>query len=227
MPALRSTSRSCQRIRFSLWSGQADERLGQPGDGLVFPHGIQAVGSGGTVEAAQQLRQREGAPTFGSVLLGLAAVLEPLHVSIHDAESVATQFVGIGLFELHQIALTDVPGVAVAQVAAEQVQGERVAFHILDQFLELIPKPPALGDADVFPETSLHPAQLEQLHPRSRGTALELFLPHGSSEGGAQVRDGIAGGDDAQAVPLATALWSVMESVTFSPSLTRMMRLPR
>jgi hypothetical protein len=45
--------------------------------------------------------------------------LKPPHIGIHDSESVAPlRFVGF--FQIHQVALADIPGVGVAQPSAKQ-----------------------------------------------------------------------------------------------------------
>ena len=63
----------------------------------------------------------------------------------------AALFFGVGFLQLHQVTLADVPGMGVAQPGAEQIQCERVAFHLLHQRLELRLR-------------ALHPERSEQRH---------------------------------------------------------------
>ena len=64
--------------------------------------------------------------------------MQPPHVRIHHPEGVATLFLGVSFLQFHEVAFADVPGVGVVQVSAEQIQGERVTLHILDQLLKFV-----------------------------------------------------------------------------------------
>src|SRR6266851_7667988 len=116
----------------SLSPADAVERFGQSGDGLAVPQGIQAVGDGGTVEQTQQPQHGEGAFPF------LPVAIEPAHIRVHDVEGMSSLFLSVGFLEFDEVALSDVAAVGVAKITAKQIQSERVAFHILNQRLELL-----------------------------------------------------------------------------------------
>jgi hypothetical protein len=75
--------------------------------------------------------------------------------------------------------------VGVAKVSAKQIQGERVAFHLLHQRLELLLR-------------ARHPERAEQRHASIWRKAQEVHHRGGGLPIGAQVRDRIAGGDNAE-----------------------------
>jgi len=71
-----------------------------------------------------------------------------LLVGGHGPKRVPAVHQGVGLLELHAVALADVAVESAFQEAAEQGQGERVAFHVFHEFLELVdPFRPAGGPA--------------------------------------------------------------------------------
>ena len=51
----------------------------------------------------------------------------------------ATLFLRVGFFQLHEIALADVACVSEMQIASQQVQGKGVSFDVLDQLLKFVP----------------------------------------------------------------------------------------
>ena len=110
-----------------------------------------------------------------------------LHIRIHDAEGVAALFLGVGFLQLHKVTPADVPRVGVAQVGPEEVQGQRVAFHILHQRLEFLLR-------------AIYPERPEQRHAGFLGQPRKRLLRRGGLPVGTQVRDGIPGSDNAQAL---------------------------
>ena len=146
-----------------------------------------------------QAQDGEGAPTgsaefrFGTSLRRLGnrrSTFQPPHIRIHHMEGVVPVFVfGVGFLQLHEVALADVPGVGVAQVSAEQVQGKGVAFHVFDQLLEFVHALVAVVQRNVPEKTTPHSERLEQMHTGGTGEARELFLAHGLAEESAQGED--------------------------------------
>ena len=45
----------------------------------------------------------------------------------------AALFLGVGFFELDEIAMADVTAMRVAEVGAKKVESERVAFHVFNE----------------------------------------------------------------------------------------------
>ena len=117
-----------------------EERLGQFRDGRRFQERGKAIGAGGPVEQTEQFQEGQHARAARPVTSGggEGVLFQPAPICLHDAEGVAPLLLGVGFFELHEIALADVPAVSVAQISAEEVQGEGVAFHVLHELFELL-----------------------------------------------------------------------------------------
>ena len=75
-------------------------------------------------------------------------------------------FLGIGLSQLHPVALADVAAMGIAQIGSEQVQRQRMTAHILHQLLEFILPP-------------MHPQAAQQLHPGGFGQTQQLGFRRG------------------------------------------------
>jgi hypothetical protein len=96
---------------------------------------------------------------------------------IHDVEGVAALLLDVSLREPDEVALADVPGVGVAQVAAEKIEREGVAFDVLDELLCA---------------TNLESSLVEQLHFLVAPDQLRFHLRVRAARrgGGAQLRLG-------------------------------------
>src|SRR5438445_11013404 len=90
----------------------------------------------------------------------------------------------VGFFQLYKVALAYVPSVGVMEVGAKQVQVERVAFHIFDEWFKL-----ALS--------SLYAKFLEQRNAGFLGQTREFVFRGGGLPIGSQVRNRISGSHDA------------------------------
>ena len=180
----REQLRRLERIeaRIPILFRQPDERLGQPGNGRRREQGGDAIAGGGPVEQAHEAKDRQLAPGL------VAFALHPLHVGSHGAEGVAPLDLGIRLLELHPVVTADVAVKGLLEKAAHDLQGEGVAVDFLDQVFELL-----LG-ANHDPELA------QQGHAGGFAQARKLMLRGSGLPEGAQVGDGVARGNQAQAV---------------------------
>ena len=88
------------------------------------PERLEAAGVGGAVEQAQEPQHRQRLRPL------LAVALEPFRVGVHRAERVAALLLGVRLREPDPVALADVAAIGVAQIAADQVERQRVALDV-------------------------------------------------------------------------------------------------
>ena len=159
---------------------QSHERLGQAGDGGRFPQGGHAIRRGRPVEEAEQFQERHLATRF------LAVVLHPLHIGLHRPEGVAALDLRIRFLEADAVAAADVAVEGPREEVSEDLQGQRMAVHVFHQLLELGLR------------TGSHADGAEQLYPGGRREARQLVHGRGGLPVGAQVGEGIPGGDDAK-----------------------------
>ncbi len=134
-----------------------------------------------TVKQSKKLEDGDGA------VASFAITFEPPNVRIHDSKGVTTCFFGVGFRKCHEIAFANIAGVSFTQVTAEEDERERVAFDVFHQCLE-------------FLRRAAHAEGSEQVHAGVAGQAQQFHLRRSGLPERAQVRQRIAGGDEAQAV---------------------------
>ena len=117
----------------------------------------------------------------------LAVAFEPFGVGVHGAEGVATLLLGVRFREPDPVALPDVAAIGVAQIAAHQVERQRVALDVPGKVFAFLPRP---FDAE----------RLQKTRPRLFGERREIAL-QGGRRIALDVLDLVARGDEAK--PLA------------------------
>jgi len=112
-------------------------------------------------------------------------VLEAGLVGCHDAEGVAALFLGVGFFELDEVALADVAGMCVVQPAAEQLQREGVALDLFHRGLE-------------FPRRAFDVERGQQVRAGLRAQSLQFMLRRRALPKRFQIRHRIPRGHQTQ-----------------------------
>ncbi len=184
LPVHREQLRVTQgaEAEFPVVLRQSHERLCQAGDGGRSPQGGYAIRRGRAVEEAEQFQERHLATRF------LAVVLQPLHIGLHRPEGVAALDLRVRFLKADAVAAADVAVEGPHEELSEDLQGQGVAVHVFHQLLEL-----GLG-------TGFHADGAKEPHAGGRRETRQLVHGRGGLPEGAQIGDGIPGGDDAEAV---------------------------
>jgi hypothetical protein len=135
------------RVSTILRGASLSATSGSVGPSIGAPERRETAGVGRAIEQTEKPQHRQ------RPLPVLAVALEPTHICVHSPEGVAALFLGVRLLKPYPAALADVAAIGVAQIAADQVEGQRVAPDVRGKLLALLPRP-------------VHAQRLEQ--PRAR-----------------------------------------------------------